>query len=293
MNKFYIFVFCILVGSIAKGQAFAQKSSPHVLAEINGQIISSADVDKFIEKELNFAIRALNEEEQHALKKEVLEKKIERYLILKAAKKFSSTKFRRSIPKEISLKEKEDLLISNYLNKVVYSKIDLSEDELQLSFVNAVETLRTPLEAKLRQIFIPLEKDIEEQALQERLEEAENILSKANGEKVDFETLSKKRSKGIAKSTGGNLGFITENQLDPAISEVVFNLNEGEVSPVLRSEFGLHIFKVEKLRGGKAPEFEEVIGELRRETLNRKKRELEQAHLQELRNKSKVIVYIN
>ena len=47
---------------------------------------------------------------------------------------------------------------------------------------------------------------------------------------------------------GGDLGYLTKGNMLPELEEVVFGMQPGEVSGVIRSDFGWHIFKLVDVR---------------------------------------------
>ncbi len=73
------------------------------------------------------------------------------------------------------------------------------------------------------------------EALRKRLE---------NGE--EFSSLAQEVSEGPNASTGGDLGWFGSGVLLPELEEAVLSLDEGVMSPVLRSAYGFHIFLVEE-----------------------------------------------
>lgn len=48
---------------------------------------------------------------------------------------------------------------------------------------------------------------------------------------------------------GGDLGFFGRATMDPAFSSVAFNLKQGQISNVVRSDFGYHIIQLQDRRG--------------------------------------------
>ena len=79
---------------------------------------------------------------------------------------------------------------------------------------------------------------------------------------TDFAELAKKKSKDPGASDGGDLGFFTKEQMVPEFSTVAFALEPGKISDPVKSQFGWHIIKVEEKRSRKAPDFEQVKGQI-------------------------------
>ncbi len=55
-----------------------------------------------------------------------------------------------------------------------------------------------------------------------------------------------------SKNNGGELGYITKDQVVPAFANNVFKLSDGEISQVFRSRYGYHIAQMMKREGDKA-----------------------------------------
>lgn len=65
-----------------------------------------------------------------------------------------------------------------------------------------------------------------------------------NGE--DFAQLAAQFSIDPSAKSGGNLGFIKKGELVSVLEDVIFKLGVGEISEVVRSQIGFHIFKREE-----------------------------------------------
>jgi len=59
----------------------------------------------------------------------------------------------------------------------------------------------------------------------------------------DFNELAKQRSKGPTAQRGGDLGLITKGDLLPELDKAISLLKVGQISDVIKSELGYHIFK--------------------------------------------------
>jgi len=87
-----------------------------------------------------------------------------------------------------------------------------------------------------------------EQAVQGRLDEIRAIYQRLmNGE--DFATVAAETSDCPSKARGGDLGFFGRGMMVKPFEDASFKLSVGEISEVVRTEFGYHIIKVEEKRG--------------------------------------------
>ena len=99
-----------------------------------------------------------------------------------------------------------------------------------------------------------------------------------NGE--DFDQLARTYSDDPSSaSRGGQLDWFERGRLVPEVEEVVFGLQPGEISEVIRSSFGYHVFKV---TDRESPDFEAVSETYARELMDRRLPELEQAYIDSL-----------
>lgn len=62
-----------------------------------------------------------------------------------------------------------------------------------------------------------------------------------------FEELAKTFSDGPAAEKGGMLGTFTEQELNPEFRDAALELDEGEHSDVIRTKFGFHVFRVDRI----------------------------------------------
>jgi peptidyl-prolyl cis-trans isomerase SurA len=70
---------------------------------------------------------------------------------------------------------------------------------------------------------------------------------------ADFGEMAKKYSEDPgSKASGGDLGFFSKNEMVEAFSNVVFNMQPGQMSDIIETQFGFHIIKLEEIRGEQA-----------------------------------------
>ncbi len=74
---------------------------------------------------------------------------------------------------------------------------------------------------------------------------AEQLLAKVKAPGADFAALAKELSEDEgSKASGGDLDYFGRGRMVPAFEEAAFALKPGEISDVVKSDFGFHIIKV-------------------------------------------------
>ncbi|WP_019277883.1 peptidylprolyl isomerase [Vibrio coralliilyticus] len=95
---------------------------------------------------------------------------------------------------------------------------------------------------------------------------AQAILDELNAG-ADFATLAEAKSDDFGSaSEGGSLGWIERDVMDPAFEEAAFALKKaGDVTGLVKSDFGYHIIKLDELKDSVAKPYEEVASEIKQE----------------------------
>jgi parvulin-like peptidyl-prolyl isomerase len=118
---------------------------------------------------------------------------------------------------------------------------------------------------RLSQIFIALPSPLTRPELEKGEQRALRLLEQIR-QGVPFEELARKHSDDPpAKITGGDLGWIGEREMQPAIMQAVRGLEEGRVSQPVRTEKGIHIFQLERRRTAREMLFEQRMDEVRKQ----------------------------
>lgn len=93
--------------------------------------------------------------------------------------------------------------------------------------------------------------------------EADKVRARAfHGE--DFAGLAREVSRSPDAARGGDMGFVRRGDLPSEFENVIFRLREGEVSPIIESEDGFLIFRLEKREPPRQLSREEAAPEIRR-----------------------------
>ncbi|MFA0521831.1 peptidylprolyl isomerase, partial [Vibrio sp. 10N.222.55.E8] len=68
---------------------------------------------------------------------------------------------------------------------------------------------------------------------------------------------------------GGDLGWIERDVMDPAFEKAAFALkNIGDMTGLVKSEFGYHIIKLDELKASQVKPYTEVAAEIKQELLD-------------------------
>ncbi len=141
-------------------------------------------------------------------------------------------------------------LIQRYLSKVEQNrKPAVTEEEMKAFFDEQKGRLgQRPATISFEQVVIAPQPS--DSAMAAARAQAEEILQKVHAGE-DFATLAKRYSQDPGtKEKGGDLGWFRRGQMVKAFEDAAYSLRPGEVSGIVRSPFGLHIIKLEKIKGG-------------------------------------------
>ncbi|WNB91451.1 peptidylprolyl isomerase [Bacillus sp. NEB1478] len=166
---------------------------------------------------------------------------------------------------EKQLKERVKSMILN--EKASTDGVKVSESEMKKAFNEKYKT-----EVKASHILVDDEKTAKE--VQKKLNEG-----------GDFAKLAEEYSKDPgSKSKGGDLGYFGKGAMVPEFEKVAFTLDKGEVSDLVKSDYGVHIIKVTDKRENK---FEDKKAQIEKELKQQKAKPITEI-LEKLRKKADV-----
>ncbi|MCM0647657.1 peptidylprolyl isomerase [Clostridium swellfunianum] len=103
--------------------------------------------------------------------------------------------------------------------------------------------------------------------LVDSLDEAQEIKKKID-DGMNFEMAALQYSSCPSKEQGGSLGSFTRGRMVPEFEQAAFELEVGELSEPVQTQFGYHLIKVEEKNEGTVKPLEEVYPTIQREILN-------------------------
>ena len=143
--------------------------------------------------------------------------------------------------------------------------LDITDDEILQYYNDSGQRFAQDERRQASHILILLGED-EALSLQRASETLERI---NNGENFSDLVLSISDDEG-SKQSDGDLGMLPRSQLPGALGDAIFSMAEGEISEVVRTDFGFHIVRLDRVESdGKVP-LEIVESELRQELILQK-----------------------
>ncbi len=142
------------------------------------------------------------------------------------------------------------------------SEVKVTDEEVKEYYEENMDSYKEPKKVRARHILFRLKPNATEKEEKKVKEKAEKVLKMAR-EGKDFAELAKKYSEGPTKSTGGDLGYFSKGKMVKPFEEAAFKLKKGEVSDLVRTQFGYHIIKVEDIKEARTKPLEEVKDKIR------------------------------
>lgn len=155
---------------------------------------------------------------------------------------------------------KIDILRSKLTQAVMQGGAAVTTAEVERYLEEHPELARTGSKLKLQHIVLEGKRHTEE-AARAKLEELRAKTLAGD----DFGALAAANSEAPNAADGGSLGVVAEKDLSPEIFDAVFALKTGEVSGIISTGGGYHIFRVEeRFSGDEGGDRERLITEVRR-----------------------------
>ena len=137
-------------------------------------------------------------------------------------------------------------------------EIEAAEEDLLAYYDNNKDKYDVKEQRKVNVIDIKLSPEAEDKEVELASSKAEKIRALiASG--ISFTDIAEKHDDGLKPDMlVSEHGYLVRGVLPKEIDEVVFSINEGELSEVTRTDRGLHIFRVDGIKGGAKNTYENV-----------------------------------
>lgn len=237
-----------------------------VIASVNGSEVQLSEFDRFIASRLG---ELSKDEMGDSLRSQLLDELLIRRVVIAAAEQANleirDTEIAQATQddphKRSSTADQEgrkelanDLLIEKYYKQSVLKDVRVTPEEIDAYIEKNKDRLSDKPGFYVREIRV------------QTREEAERIRSAALDGKSDFVELVRKYSQGAHAEQGG-LTHYQEGQMPAVLENAIKPLKPGDISQVVQSNYGFHIFKLEQRTQVYAPETRRSALDKRRDML--------------------------
>ena len=248
---------------------FGKDDSKEVLIKVNDRVITAGEYRAAL-KRLVPAGQGPAGDGLAELKKELVNEMVEEELLLEEAKRLGLSVTGKELSSEVDLIKKEygdesfksaieerygsfdgweerikrKLLVKMAIEKLTDS-VKVSDAEARAWYAGNTEEFSRPEQVRARMIVVATEE-----------EAAKLRLSLTAG---NFGEVAKEISLSPEGAKGGDLGYFSRGDMPDEFEEAVFSLKRpGEISPVVKTAYGFHIFLLEDRRKKGTPPYAEV-----------------------------------
>lgn len=192
---------------------------------------------------------------------------------------FESDSYTESTPTQEEIEAYYEANKDNYMTeleiKVAYvafakdkyrPEITISDEQIEMYFESNKSDFESPKTVEARHILFKSDASAEPEKDEAIKARANEIYMKAKEKDADFAKLATEFSEGPSKDRGGYLGAFKKEDMVKPFSDKAFSMKAGEISEPVRTSFGWHIIKVEKVNeavaltlGGATPEIRQKL----------------------------------
>ena len=149
-----------------------------------------------------------------------------------------NTGFNTGVLPMILRKLKSSMTIDRYLNAEIDGSLEPTEEEIADFYKRNQDQFMTKEEVRVSQIFI-------EPSSQEAAAEAYKALRDLREELLEGKDFTEAaREHGSDSNREIDLGFMKQGETMPEIESITFSMRVNEISPVIATHYGFHVFKV-------------------------------------------------
>lgn len=272
-------IVCMIAVTAALPRMAAAQGVQRIAAVVNDDVISAYEVNQRVMMVMVTSQIPDTEENRRRLSAQILRNMIDEQLQLQEAKRLNIRVSDEEIDKVlVRLNEQNNLppgslekilaranvdvnvlraklradeswgkLIRNQLRQQVF--IGDEEVEEELNRLKAVQNLPRH---RVAEIFLPVDNPDNQRQV---LDLANRLIQQTrNGAK--FNALAREFSQSASAAVGGDLGWVTKGQLDPALDQAIGRMNKGEIAGPIQTLAGYYILymieKVDPAAGGAA-----------------------------------------
>jgi peptidyl-prolyl cis-trans isomerase C len=177
--------------------------------------------------------------------------------------------------------------IQQLLEKEVPVGEDPTEADKEKFYTDNPEMFTSPESVRASHILIKLKPDADQEATSEANKKIKDIQDKLDAGE-DFAELAKTHSEGPSNVKGGDLGYFTRGKMVKPFEDAAFTLKTGETSPVVQTDFGLHLIRVTDRKSEETVAYKDAEADIARMLVQDDRRNRFEAYMEDLKSKADI-----
>jgi len=171
-------------------------------------------------------------------------------------------------------------------------KTDITEEEVKKYYDENTRQFDVPEQVRVRHILIQYElsdpKTDPNEAKAKAKAEAQDLLQRIK-DGADFAELAKAHSDCLSASKGGDLGFFPRGESTPQFEKAAFELEIGQVSDIVETEYGCHIIKAMDHKDASVTSYEQAKDDIIKNLMEKKQQAFAEKYISSLKAQAKIV----
>lgn len=161
--------------------------------------------------------------------------------------------------KEFQVEEQAKVEYVKFSMNDLLTKVEISKEDVRKYYDEHQNNFGTPEERQAAHILISVKAAATQAEQDAARTKAGELLQQVRQNPGKFAELAKQNSQDVGSAqSGGDLGFFGRGMMVKPFEDAVFALKAGEISELVKSDFGYHIIKLVSVKPSRVLPFEEV-----------------------------------
>lgn len=143
------------------------------------------------------------------------------------------------------------------IEAAIKPQVSMTEERVRNYYQNHADNYLMP-EVRISQILVQVPSEPTAQDWEQAKKKMRQVQQRLKRGTTFEEAAARYSDDATSAPSGGDLGFFKKGEMLSMLEEVVFNMAVGEVSGVVQSSQGLHLFKVTGKKQGAIPPYEDI-----------------------------------
>ncbi|MFQ5482372.1 MAG: peptidylprolyl isomerase [Nitrospinaceae bacterium] len=177
---------------------------------------------------------------------------------------------------------RDRIMVSKVMGFQVKNRTKVSDREIKVYYQRHRKEYWTPPKIQARHILFILDDKVTAEQRRFKEAKAREVLKRVRAGE-SFESLAREFSEDVSASSGGDLGVVERGKMVPEFEKAVFSLKAGEVSGLVKTPYGLHIVKADRLVPGQAKPLADVKRQIEQTLMMKKFDKAYESYMADLR----------